>query len=206
MRRSWALPTAVVFLCCLAVLCGCRGGRFQDPPIHINPNMDTQNKYKPQRESTWFENGSAMRMPVEHTVARGQLREDAALFTGTLGEGRYVDSPLAWTESDLERGRERYMIFCEPCHGTLGNGKGKIMEYKYPIPPTSYFEPRIMDAKDGYIFEVISNGIRNMPSYKAQIPVRDRWRIVGHVRDLQKAPLHDTSKGSVPASQPTAAK
>ena len=197
---------AATMLVCGAVLAGCRGTTSEAPPIHLNPNMDTQDKYKAQRESRWFEDGSAMRTPVEHTVARGTLREDPAMFLGKLGEDQYVDSPINLTVADLARGKERYAIYCTPCHGELGNGRGKIMQYKYPIPPTSYFEPRIVQAKDGYVFEVISNGIRNMPSYKAQIPVRDRWCIVGHVRELQRAQLPDSLKGIAPVPQTTAAK
>ncbi|MBI5647684.1 MAG: cytochrome c [Ignavibacteriae bacterium] len=197
---------AVLLVAGAALMNGCRGARSEDPPVHLNPNMDTQDKLKPQRESRWFADGASMREQVEHTVARGQLREDAAYFAGKTGEGLYVDSPVQWTAEDLERGRQRYAIYCTPCHGERGNGRGKIREFKYPIPPTSYFDPRILQAKDGYIYEVISNGIRNMPSYKAQIPVRDRWCIVGHVRELQKAQLPDSLKGLAPAPQTTAAK
>jgi mono/diheme cytochrome c family protein len=171
-----------------AALAGCRGTTSEQPPIHLNPNMDTQNKYKAQRESMFFTDGADMRTPVEHTVARGELREDDVFYRGKDADGTYADNPLAVDEALLARGTDRFNVFCSVCHGEHGDGRGKIMEYKYPIPPTSYYDPRIMEAKDGYLFEVITNGVRSMPSYRQQIPVRDRWAIVAHVRELQKLP------------------
>lgn len=187
----------------LAAIPGCRGTSSDQPPIHLNPNMDTQQKYKPQAESGFFADGATMRTQVEHTVARGELYEDDAMYLGKLGD-TYVSSPVAFNSDALKRGKERFEIYCRPCHGVLGNGRGKILEYKYPIPPTSYFEPRLLSAMDGYLFEVISNGMRNMPSYKAQIPVHDRWCIVGYVRKLQHAELPDSLKGLQRAVQTVA--
>lgn len=187
----------------VALLAGCRGTISDQPPIHPNPNMDTQKKLVPQRGSVFFTDGKAMRTPPEGTVARGELREDAAYFTGKNDDGSYAPMPFAIEAADLARGADRYAIFCLPCHGVHGDGKGVIADpkYKYPIPPTSYHAQNILDAKDGYLYEVISNGIRNMPSYRQQIPVRDRWCIVAHVRELQKrgAPAPD------PAAAPAAA-
>lgn len=177
-----------VFAAAIALLAGCRGMTSEDPPIHLNPNMDTQAKYVAQRESGFFADGAAMRTPPEGTVARGQLHEDAGYFTG-----RYEDSTLVATipftvdAIALKRGAERYSIFCGPCHGISGDGKGNIMKYKYPIPPNNLMEQRIRDLADGAIYEVISNGIRNMPSYRQQIPAADRWNIVAHVRALQSS-------------------
>jgi mono/diheme cytochrome c family protein len=181
-----------------------RGGASEKPPIHPNRNMFTQEKYKPQRESVFFPDGKTMQTPVANTVARGELRDDDALYHGKTAEGVYVDSPVPVTPALLARGAQRYDIYCLPCHGALGNGRGKIMDYKMPIPPTSYFDPRILQAKDGYLFEVISNGIRNMAAYKAQIPVADRWAIVSHVRELQKAQLPDSLKGVIQNAAPAA--
>jgi mono/diheme cytochrome c family protein len=209
--RATITPVIRFFLPLLAALlllpaAGCRESRSEKPPIHLNRNMDTQEKYKPQRESKFFVDGSTMRTPVEGTVARGELRDDDALYRGKTAAGEYVSSPIPAAAETLERGRERYGIYCRPCHGDLGNGKGPVTKYQYPIPPTSYFEPRILQAKDGYIFEVISNGIRNMPAYRAQIPVRDRWCIVAHVRELQKAQLPESEKGIQPPQGQTASK
>ncbi len=186
------------------VLTGCRGGTSDDPPVHLNRNMDTQEKYTAQRASGFFADGKAMRTPPEGTVARGQLREDPIYFTGKDAGGVYVPAiPFEVDEAALKRGAERFGIYCSPCHGFTGDGKGKIMEYKYPIPPTNLYEQRIYDMADGNIFEVISNGVRNMPSYREQIPVRDRWCIVAHVRTLQTkgTPVPSTT---VAAPAPTA--
>ena len=207
-RSRIPIPAFTVLVALLALAePGCfRGGTSEHPPIHPNRNMFTQEKYKPQSESRFFADGKTMQTPPANTIARGELRADEGYFTGKNGEAAYVDSPLPATSSLLARGNERYGIYCRPCHGELGNGRGRIMDYQFPIPPTSYFDPRILAAKDGYIFEVIGNGIRNMASYKAQIPVEDRWAIVSHVRELQRAHLPDTLKGVVPAAQQTAAR
>ena len=186
--KRYTLTRILLTVSAVALLAGCRGGTSELPPVHPNRNMDTQEKLKAQRSSAFFADGKTMRTPPEGTVARGELREDAAFFTGKSDDGSYADIPFALEAADLERGAARYAIYCMPCHGVHGDGKGVIADpkYKYPIPPTSYHTPLILAAKDGYLFEVISNGVRNMPSYRQQIPVRDRWLIVAHVRELQK--------------------
>lgn len=195
-RMRFLLPAALLLLLSAS---SCRESVSSDAPIHLQRNMMTQEKYKAQAESKWFDDGSTMRTPVEHTVAVGELRADDAMERGKLATGQYVDSPVPFTPTVLARGKERYRIFCQPCHGDLGNGRGPVFTkfQSYSIPAVSYFDPRILQAKDGYIFEVISNGIRNMASYKAQIPVADRWSIVGHVRELQKVQLPDSLKGYI---------
>ncbi len=177
---------ALITLAVLLVI-GCSRGRIKEkPPIHLNPNMDTQQKYKPFRSSDFFVDGSTMRQPVEGTVARGELMADEVYYTGKTGPDMFTGkSPVHFDELLLRRGQERFNIYCTPCHGINGDGKGKIMEYKYPIPPTSMHDERILKVEDGYLFHVISNGIRNMPPYDHQIPVADRWAIVGHIRELQ---------------------
>ncbi|MFA6232877.1 MAG: cytochrome c [Bacteroidota bacterium] len=182
--------TTKILLTAAAVilLTGCRGSTSGEPPVHLNPNMDSQQKLMPQHSSAFFADGKTMRNPPEGAVARGELREDAAFFTGKNDDGSYAAMPFSVEPADLARGERRYAIYCTPCHGEYGDGKGKMADpkYKYPVPPTSYHEQRIKDMADGNIFETISNGIRNMPSYRQQIPVRDRWCIVAHVRELQK--------------------
>ena len=162
--------------------------------------MDTQGKIKPYRASNLFENGSGMRMPVEGTVAQGFLKEDDAFYLGKTPGGEYVKkSPVPFTRSLLDRGQERFNIYCSTCHGLLGDGKGPIMNYEYPIPPTSYHDDRLRNIPDGELFNVISNGIRNMPAHKDQIPVLDRWAIVGYVRALQKS--QHAQLTDIPANQ-----
>ncbi|MBR9979084.1 MAG: cytochrome c [Bacteroidetes bacterium] len=171
----------------LLLLSACRGGISEKPPIHPNPNMDTQEKLVPQRGSAFFLNGASMRTPPEGTVARGQLREDQSYFAGKHEDGSWAAMPFTPDEADILRGSERYAIFCSPCHGEHGDGKGVIADpkYKYPIPPTSYHEAQILAMADGNLYDVVTNGVRSMPSYRSQIPVRDRWLIVAHVRVLQ---------------------
>ncbi|MBC8401315.1 MAG: cytochrome c [Candidatus Marinimicrobia bacterium] len=182
------IQTGIVILT-IAALIGCSRGRTSEkPPVHLNPNMDTQQKYKPFRQSKFFVDGSAMRQPVTGTVARGDLRDNEVYYTGKTGLEIYATAnPRPLTKELLLRGQERFNIYCAPCHSQVGDGQGIIMQYKYPIPPTSLHDDRIRLAEDGYLFHVISNGVRNMPSYNHQIPVADRWAIVAYVRALQRS-------------------
>ena len=164
-----------------------RGKPSEDPPIHVNPNMDSQEKYEAQEESQFFEDGSAMRPPVAGTVARGELREDDAYYRGKNKDGSLITKmPVEITMELLQRGRERYNIYCAPCHDQTGSGKGIVVKKGF-LPPPSMHLDRLRESPDGHFYDVISNGIRNMPSYKHQIPVADRWAIVSYVRALQRA-------------------
>lgn len=171
----------------LAVLAGCyRGEPSGKPPIHLNPNMDTQEKYKPMRESKFFKDHMDMRTPPAGTVARGELREDKILYEGKNPDSSLVSkNPLPVTAVLLQTGQERFNIYCSPCHGRAADGKGIIIKYRYPVPPTNLHDQRLIDLPDGHFFDVITNGIRNMPSYAHQIPVETRWAIVAYVRALQ---------------------
>lgn len=164
-----------------------RGKPSEDPPIHMNPNMDSQEKYEAQEESRFFEDGSAMRPPVAGTVARGELRENDAYYRGKNKDGSLITKmPVEITMELLQRGRERYNIYCAPCHDQTGSGKGIVVKKGF-LPPPSMHLDRLRESPDGHFYDVISNGIRNMPSYKHQIPVADRWAIVSYVRALQRA-------------------
>ena len=164
-----------------------RGRPSEDPPIHINPSMDKQPKYKAQSESQYFENGSAMRMPVAGAVARGDDFEDSELYFGKDASGKPVTmNPLSIDMQLLKRGQERFNIYCAPCHGRTGDGKGIVVKRGY-LPPPNFHQDLMRNYPDGHIFDVITNGIRNMPSYKHMIPVKDRWAIVSYVRALQRS-------------------
>jgi len=184
--KRWAGVGGLLLLGIAALSCG-RGRPFEKPPIHLNPNMDSQPKYKAQSESFFFADARSMRTPPEHTVARGQLRADDHYFTGRDAAGDFVAaSPVPPARQSVDRGRERFGIYCVPCHGVRGAGRGEILRFKYPIPPTSLHDNQVAGMADGQLFHTITNGVRNMPSYKAQIPVADRWRIVAYIRQLQQ--------------------
>lgn len=186
----------------IVLIIGCQEQPFEKPPIHLNPNMDTQNRYNPQSSSEFFADGMSMRMPVPGTVAVDDLRNDNEYFYGTDDEGNFITTiPLPITTELLYRGQERFDIFCSPCHSRIGDGNGIIMQYKYPIPPPSFHTDKVRQMSDGYIFSVISNGVRNMPSYKHQIPVQDRWAIVSYVRALQLS--RNARESDIPENQLT---
>lgn len=187
----FSLPTTL--LLATVVLAGCRGSLSEKPPIHINPNMDWQERFDPQEsiDRAVFADGRAMRPPVEGTVARGFLKEDVAFHEGRDVSGAFVASNVVpITDELLVRGQERYEIFCTPCHGGAGDGRGIIMVgndgsgYGY-VPAPTFHQDRLRQVEDGYLYSVVKNGIRNMPGYAQQIPVADRWAIVAYVRALQ---------------------
>jgi len=151
--------------------------------------MQFQDRFNAQEENTFFENGMAMRMPVEGTVARGTMRNDTALFEGVDDNGDFVDEiPFELTRDFIYRGKERYDIYCQVCHGGSGNGQGIIMTGQYGFVPAPTFHRDVSyDMPDGEFYSAITNGIRTMPSYASQIKVEDRWAIVAYVRALQKS-------------------
>jgi hypothetical protein len=159
-----------------------RGSTSSRPPIHPNPNMDHQPKYRAQAESAFFYDGATMRPPVLGTVARGELFEDTALYEGKDEAGEFVTSiPV---EVDEERGRQRYEIYCTPCHGATGNGRGVMWE-RVQIESRDLHLERIVAAPDGQLFDVITNGLGLMQGYRYPIPAEDRWAIIAYVRKLQ---------------------
>jgi mono/diheme cytochrome c family protein len=133
---------------------------------------------------------------IDGTVARGHLNDDAAFFTGKGPDGKFVNEfPIAVDKSVIERGQNRFNIYCQPCHGRLGNGEGMLPRRGFRKPP-SYHTERLRQVPQGYIFDVITNGFGAMPDYAAQIPPRDRWAIVSYVRALQLS--EDASINDVP--------
>jgi mono/diheme cytochrome c family protein len=126
-------------------------------------------------------------MPVEGTVARGELKENTVYYQGKHGDGTFVKKmPVDLSLTLLKHGQKRFNIYCTPCHGGTGAGNGIVVKKGF-LAPQSYHIDRLRNIEDGYIFDVISNGIRNMPSYGYQIPVADRWAIVAYVRALQRS-------------------
>jgi len=177
---------AAVF--CLLMLSGCR----QD--------MHNQPKYRPLRASDFFRNGSSARPLVEGTVARGTLQEDEAFFTGKVGGTPIAEMPFAVDAQVLDRGEERYNIFCAPCHDSTGGGRGMVVQRGYR-PPPSFHDERLRTAAPGHFFDVMTNGFGAMPDYRAQINPRDRWAIVAYIRALQLA--QRASPSDIPGGDPT---
>jgi hypothetical protein len=161
-----------VALLSAAALAGCR----QD--------MHDQPRYEAYEASDFFSDGRASRAPVAGTVARGHLREDAYLETGKSGDTFGAEFPFSVGIKDLERGQQRYEIFCTPCHDRAGLGGGMVVMRGYRRPPSLHID-RLREAPAGYLFDVITSGFGAMPDYAMQIPARDRWAIVAYIRALQ---------------------
>ncbi len=184
-RGIGRLATVATFMLLIVVLIGCQGQTSTKPPIHINPNMDNQPKFIPQSENEFFQNGASMRVPPEGTVRRGGLVKDVELELGVDANGKEVTAiPMTLTEQDRARGKERFEIYCNMCHGNQGDGDGIVIEKGFMKPP-NFHDDKVKNFTDGYIFNVITNGVRNMPKYGEQVPVEDRWRIISYVRKLQ---------------------
>lgn len=166
---------------------GCRGNRSADPPIHLQQNMDFQ-RFEAQEANDFFADGRAMRPQVSNTVARGELRADEHFYSGRVA-GHHADTlPVPLTRALLLRGQERYDIYCAVCHGRTGDGQSVISRRQaMRVPPPAYTDPRLLAQPVGYFFDVITNGVRNMPAYGERIPAHDRWAIAAHVRALQIA-------------------
>jgi mono/diheme cytochrome c family protein len=177
----------VIALASTVAVSGCaRGCTSSRPPIHLNPSMDNQPKLRPQAASPFFYNGAGMREPVPGTVAIDGLKEDAAFFTGKGADGQFVaTSPVPADERLLARGRDRYEIYCQPCHDARGDGRG-ILFQRGNVPTASFHQEKVLKYTDGQIFDVITNGTGLMAAYKWPIPPEDRWAIVAHVREVQR--------------------
>jgi mono/diheme cytochrome c family protein len=147
-------------------------------------DMHDQPKYKAYRPTDFFGDRRSERPRLEDTVARGELREDAAYFTGKEGTAPIDVLPVAVTPELMRRGQQRFGIYCTPCHGQTGRGDGMVVQRGYRRPPSFHID-RLRNEKAGYFFDVVTNGFGAMPDYAAQIPVADRWAIVAYLRALQ---------------------
>jgi mono/diheme cytochrome c family protein len=163
---------APLALLTLVALAGCR----QD--------MHDQPRFKSLAKSDFFADQRSARPPVDGTVARGQLHEDVYFYTGKIGNnpGDYMPFPV--NAEVMQRGRERYNIYCAPCHSQVGDGKGMIVQRGFQ-PPSSYHIERLRKAPLGYFFDVMTNGFGAMPDYASQLSARERWCIVAYIRALQ---------------------
>src|SRR6201992_1106553 len=164
--------SAVGSLAAMLVLAGCR----QD--------MHDQPKFFPQRGTTFYADGRSVRPQVENTVARGQLHEDPYFYTGVNNGAEGISYPFPVTMEVLQRGQERYNVYCTPCHSRVGNGGGMIVQRGYS-PAGDLTGDRLSAAPLGHYFNVMTNGYGDMPDYSAQLTPADRWAVAAYIRALQ---------------------
>jgi hypothetical protein len=176
-----------ILLAMVGLLSGCR------------LDMQVQPKQNPLSRSDFYADQRSERPPVEGTVARGQLHEDTYFYTGKIGNnpGDYMPFPV--TKEALERGRERYNIFCAPCHSRVGDGNGFVPSRGFARTPPSFHIERLQKAPLGYFYDVVTNGFGLMPDYASQIPPQDRWKIVAYIRALQLS--QNATRADVPQGQ-----
>lgn len=189
MKRHLNLWPYAVGLLAIPMLAGC------------NTDMWVQPKNLTQSESTFFPNDSSARTLVPHTVALGHLQEDTPFFTGYQNGKLVTEIPVPVTEQLLKRGQDRFEIFCTPCHGQLGNGKGMVAQRGFDLrrQVADYSTDRLRRMPIGHFFDVITHGYGTMFSYASRIEPQDRWAICAYIRVLQlseHAPASD-----VPANE-----
>jgi Cytochrome C oxidase, cbb3-type, subunit III len=162
-------------------------------------DMHVQPRINPLAKSDFFTDQRSARPPVEGTVARDQLHEDSYFYTGNIGNNPGDAMPFPVSKDVLQRGRERYNIYCAPCHSRVGDGNGFIPSRGFTRKPPSFHEQRLQKAPLGYFFDVMTKGFGIMPDYASQIPARDRWDIVAYLRALQLS--QNATKADVPSGQ-----
>jgi mono/diheme cytochrome c family protein len=210
---GFILLTSVMALVPFAFIAKWRTEHSASPHFYIVPDMDFQQSRGPQSESDVFADSRASRTGLAGTVARGELRDDEHFYRG-LADGKWATSfpaQIELSERTMRRGQERFTIYCTPCHGQSGQGNGMIQMRAMAVGAgaTGWVQPtNLVDTAaeqnptrqpHGQLFNTISNGIRTMPAYKAQIPEEDRWAIVMYLRALQRS--RNASIEDVPASK-----
>ena len=195
----------VAIVCLIVSMAGFRGSFTRNTPIEVFPDMDRQARVRPQASNLFDEvlgagDGRGSRLPVAGSVARGTAVGDEPKHTGRQpGSEDWVElNPLEVDDRTLKRGRERYDIFCAPCHGQAGDGSGIVTQYS--LTTADLHQHRLVQSTDGYLFDIISNGFNattnavgiaysRMPAYKSKISIQDRWAIVSYIRVLQFSQL-----------------
>jgi hypothetical protein len=184
-ERSFMIMRAVLLTCCL-LLTACQQEMAQQP------------RYEPLEPSSFFADGRASRPLVPGTVARGHLKTDTHLYAGQVN-GKLADTfPFPVTRVMLERGQERYNIYCSPCHGRIGNGEGIVVQRGFQRPASFHID-RLREAPAGYFFNVITNGFGAMYDYAARVTPEDRWAIIAYIRALQLS--QNATLADVPAEE-----
>ena len=175
----------------LLILFACQGMPSKKTPIHLNPNMDNQERYDAQ-EKQYFYNleDIAKRNPIQGTIPYGYYKDDnTEFYYGKLSAGEFIDKVsdvIPVDEKLLKRGQDRFNIYCSVCHGYTGEGNGLIAQNdEFNVIVTSLYSELLDDKNDGYFFDIITNGKNNMPSYAHQIDPKDRWAIVAYINALR---------------------
>ena len=169
-RSSLAIPLVLVLFASMVAACG---------DNTLRQDMANQPRQNPLSPTAFFPDGRSARPAIENTVARGSLETDALIVPKDSNA-----FPVPLTLDLLERGKERYAIFCSPCHGLQGDGNGMVAMRGMKHPPT-YHQDRLRQEPNGYIYDVVTNGFGAMSGYSAQIPPQDRWAIIAYLRALQ---------------------
>lgn len=182
LSARWLLLVAVAALACA----GC------------HRDMRDQPRYETYESSEFFPDGMSARPLVTGTVARGKLNEDDVFHTGRDGDQFVVDIPVEVDRALLERGQERFNIYCSVCHNRTGDGLGMIVQRGFRQPPSFHID-RLRNAPAGHFFDVMTNGFGTMPSYRIQIAPQDRWAIVAYIRVLQMS--QNATLDDVPAEE-----
>ena len=161
-------------------------------------DMQIEPKYRGYEASNFFRDGHSEQQPVPGTVARGELRTDTLMYAGLLDGKEANLFPFPITKKDLERGQQRFDIYCTPCHDFTGSGHGMVVQRGFPAPP-SYYEKKLMDAPVGHFFRVMTYGYGTMYSYADRLSTKDRWCIAAYIRALQMT--HQPNMNNVPPQE-----
>ena len=206
LRTTLRVSGLAALVLAAGALSGCRGMKSGKPPVHPNLNMDFAQRLEAQEPNAFFADNAAQREPVAGTVRRGQLQTtaNAPFYYGRTADGSLVQNiPIEVTGDLLARGQERFGIYCTPCHGLAGDGRGIVavgnggQGYGFAVP--SYHTEGLRARPDGYIYDVILNGVNTMPSYGHEMAPVDRWAVVAYVRALQLS--QDAPAEDVPATE-----
>lgn len=165
----------------LFVIIGCEGTTDIE---RLRQEMYNQSRFEPLEKNTFFADNRSSRPWITGTVARGHLRTDAHLYTGMVDGNPAETFPFPITRDVLIRGQERYNIYCSPCHGYEGDGRGMVVRRGMKQPPSYHIE-RLQNETPGYFFDVMTNGFGAMYSYASRVKPRDRWAIIAYIQALQ---------------------
>ncbi len=204
---GFMIVTAALSLIPIALVAKARASKSRVPHWHIIPDMDFQFMGKSQTKSDVFQDGRTARYTPKGTVARGELKADDHFYRG-ISNGKWAESfprALQIDEATAVRGQERFNVYCAPCHGVAGKGDGLVHQRATKVPNKGWLPPPdltsdyIVKLPHGQLFQIISNGVRSMKGYRAQIPESDRWAIILYVRALQRS--HLTKSDDVPSDK-----